>query len=158
MFEFLTIFRSPTVIAVFILELAERTAYYGTIFSISEFATLMLKINTGAAFVITNAVFALAPLSAFGAGILADTWFHRLEILIAAASCYVLSIGLIALSAVPSFYGTGEFAEPTIAPFLLFIPGLTLLSVGYGAFKACTSALVAEGVLSLAKKEVNFVV
>merc|ERR1712000_20818 len=108
----------------------------------------MLKIPAGAAFVITNTVFALAPLSALFAGILADTWFHRTEVLIAAASVYVLAIGLIALSATPEFFGDDkDFAQPSVAPFLLFFPGLVLLSLGYGAFKVCTSPLVAEGVL-----------
>jgi dipeptide/tripeptide permease len=158
MFDWLQILRSPTVVAVFILELAERSAYYGTVFSISTFATLMLKIDTNAAFIITNWVFALAPLSAFAAGILADTWFHRIEILIVAAVTYAVALLLLALSASPSFFGDGLFAEPTALPFLLYFPGLILLALGYGSFKVCTAPMVAEGVLSLAKKEMKFIV
>jgi dipeptide/tripeptide permease len=148
MYDWLLILRSPTAVAVLVLELAERSAYYGLVFSLTTFVTLMMRRSTGEAYAITNAIFAVAPLSAIVAGVLADTRFRRVDVLVVTAAIYTVALAFMTGAAAPGEFGDGRIAAPTQLPFALFIPGLILFSIGYGAFKVCTAPLLAESVLA----------
>lgn len=127
------------------VEFCERFAFYGIVYSLFTYMTLMLRVSTEDANFVMNALYTASPFSALLGAFLADGPLGRSLTLLLCSGTYTVGLVLVASSALPTMFA--DFPkEPSVNNFMLFGTGLVLLGSGYGGLKTCTGALAADQV------------
>ena len=125
------------------VEFHERFAFYGTTYILVVYLTDMLKATTQTANIVINLFYFLSPISAIIAAILADGILGKPKVLAFGGAVYTCGIGVVSVSALPVVWK--DFPdEPSKLAYGLFYGGITMLGMGYGMIKTCSSPLMAE--------------
>jgi dipeptide/tripeptide permease len=124
-------------------ELFERFAYYGSVFLVPTYVTVVMGASQNVSNLLINLIFAVSPLSSLLAFRPADTWLGKPRTMAIGLCLYTCGLALLVTSSLPSFYGTYP-GQPDGVAWVFFVLGVVLLSVGYGGFKTVSAPLVAD--------------
>jgi dipeptide/tripeptide permease len=127
----------------FVVEFAERIAYFGVAFMLTSYTVEMLGMTTDEANYAVNALYAVSPLSSVVASGLSDGIWGRRKTLLVFGVVYTAGVALVAVSSLPLMFR--DFPNgPSPESILVLILGMVLFAVGFGGMKVCTSPLEAD--------------
>ena len=134
--------------ALMAVELAERTAYYGTAFTLTTFCVDILRINLQTTNIIVNLLYVVSPIAAVISGALSDSSLQRRNVLAVGGCMYAVGLCLVAASGSPFMFHSFPYGPPEGHwGILMVVSGVMIFGLGYGTMKVCITPLLADTAL-----------
>ncbi|KAJ1286434.1 hypothetical protein BS78_03G351400 [Paspalum vaginatum] len=139
--------------AMFVLgvEIAERFAYHGVSANLISYLTGPLGESTAAAAAAINAWSGVATMLPLLMACVADAWLGRYRTIVLASLLFVMSMGMLTVSALPAFHHDGcSYASKSLAcapspvQLAIFYVSLYLVALAEAGHKPCAQAFGAD--------------
>ncbi|KAL6840132.1 hypothetical protein ACP4OV_029942 [Aristida adscensionis] len=143
--------RWPAATFVLAMEVAERFAYFGVSANLISYLTGPLGVSTAGATAAINAWSGVGRMLPLLVACVADAWLGRYRTIVLASALFVVSMGMLALSALPVFHHDGcshgselLACSPSPVQVAVFYVSLYLVALAEAGHKPCAQAFAAD--------------
>ena len=131
----------------FLVEFAERIAYYGCAYMLTSYCVDMLDMSQSNSNYVVNGLYAISPLSSVLSSGLSDGVWGRRKTLLIFGVVYTVGMTIVAVGSFPFMFYDFPY-EPSTGATISLIAGMLVFAIGFGGMKVCTSPLEADTVKS----------
>ncbi|KAK3166095.1 hypothetical protein QOZ80_1AG0041390 [Eleusine coracana subsp. coracana] len=143
--------RWPAAMFVLSVEIAERFAYHGVSANLITYLTGPLGESTAGAAAAINAWSGVATMLPLVVACVADAWLGRYRTIVFASLLFVVSMGMLTVSALPPFHhdgcahiSTSLACSPSPVQVVVFYISLYLVALAEAGHKPCAQAFAAD--------------